>query len=317
MSTRTRIGGRRSSSITPAMSRTTSSISTPRSRLTRCGRAISRQARSRRSIRSGSRSPASNPGRPRSDPSAAGLLPSASAPNLVPWPELTSRDGADLVGGDQPSRHESSPTVAQGRGVRGAGGSGGRGRWRQVWHGRGGGSRGTSIILSGQLHTQRGTDTQALNVFPNLGGDTTTKSVTAPLTLTVARNRSVQFFTFNASHSSIRNDQRVHQHTERRGPRRHSVSRHGVDRSAQLGRAESVVLGIHRRSRRFGERATRHAPHRRLRVAAPDRASSFQSRRRRPAGSIRKRHQRERARHVHVHRAVFVGRRAGARTDRR
>src|SRR5262249_56313272 len=76
-----------------------------------------------------------------------------------------------------------SPTVAQngpggGPGNRGGfgGGFGGRGGGRGAGFGAG---RGTNIFLSGQLQYRR-TDTEALNVFPDLGGDTITTTITAP-----------------------------------------------------------------------------------------------------------------------------------------
>src|SRR6185295_16998609 len=138
----------------------------------------------------------------RIDPGAASLLQYIPAPNLPGTAEnfhvsTTAHTSSEAI--SLRVTQNLSPTVAQGGrggfGGRGAGGRGGTG-------GRGLGGRGTNVILSGQLQ-YRETDTQALNVFPNLGGDTTTRSITAPLTLTVARNRSVQLFTFNATHSSI------------------------------------------------------------------------------------------------------------------
>jgi outer membrane receptor protein involved in Fe transport len=42
-----------------------------------------------------------------------------------------------------------------------------------------------------------------VNIFPDLGGDTTSTSLAVPITLTVARNRSVHLFTINATHSSV------------------------------------------------------------------------------------------------------------------
>jgi VWFA-related protein len=123
----------------------------------------------------------------RIDPSAASLLQYIPTPNLPGTNEnfhvsTTAHTSSEAI--SLRVTQNLSPTVAQG---------GGRGGF---------GGRGTNIFLSGQLQ-YRETDTQALNVFPNLGGDTTTRGVTAPLTLTVARNRSVQLFTFNATHSSI------------------------------------------------------------------------------------------------------------------
>ena len=144
----------------------------------------------------------------RIDPSAASLLPFIPSPNLPGTTQnyhvsTTAHSSSEAI--SLRVTQNLSPTVAQGRpgepggrGVFGGGGFGGGGG-----NGRGGfgGGRGTSVILSGQLQYRR-TDTQALNVFPDLGGDTTNTSVAAPITLTIARNRSVHLFTVNATHAS-------------------------------------------------------------------------------------------------------------------
>jgi hypothetical protein len=130
----------------------------------------------------------------RIDPSAASLLPFILAPNLSGTTEnyhvsTTAHSASQAV--SLRLTQNLSPTAPQ-EGGRGA--PGGR---------RGpGGGRGTNIVLSGQLQYRRN-ETQGLNVFPGLGGDTTTNSVTAPITLTVARNRSVHLFTVNATHATI------------------------------------------------------------------------------------------------------------------
>jgi hypothetical protein len=100
-----------------------------------------------------------------------------------------------------------SPTVPAGGGGRGgnfaggAGGFGGRGggRFGQQGAGRG---RATNVVLNAQLQVRR-TDTQALNVFPNLGGDTVNTSISAPISLNVAKGRSIQNFTVNMTHATI------------------------------------------------------------------------------------------------------------------
>ena len=56
-------------------------------------------------------------------------------------------------------------------------------------------------MLSAQLQYRRN-ETDALNVFPGLGGDTTTTSITAPISLNIVRGRTVNNITFNATHST-------------------------------------------------------------------------------------------------------------------
>src|SRR5262249_34188648 len=95
-----------------------------------------------------------------------------------------------------------SPTIAQnvgggggrrgggpGFGGRGGGGGGGRG-------GLGTANRPTTIILQAQLQ-MRHTNNQTANVFPSLGGDSTATNVAVPLSLNIARGRSVNNFTVN------------------------------------------------------------------------------------------------------------------------
>lgn len=96
-----------------------------------------------------------------------------------------------------------SSTVPQnGRG--GRGGGGGRGGFGGFGGpgGRGGqGQRGTNITLQGQLQYRRTTN-DSLNVFPNLGSHTVNQSITVPISLNVVRNRFVNNFTVNITHSS-------------------------------------------------------------------------------------------------------------------
>src|SRR5262249_46211538 len=87
----------------------------------------------------------------------------------------------------------------QGRGSPGRGGGGcggGRGRF-----GGRGGARGTNVNLQAQLQYRRN-ETEALNVFPNLGSRTTNTSVTVPISLNVVKNRFVNNFSVNVTHSS-------------------------------------------------------------------------------------------------------------------
>src|SRR5262245_19371007 len=149
----------------------------------------------------------------RIDPSAASLLPYIPAPNLpgaaqnyhVSTTAHTSSEAISLR-----VTQNLSPTVPQGgQGGQGGQGPGARAGFGGGFGGRGGGGgrgfgsgRGTNIFLSGQLQYRR-IDTEALNVFPDLGGETISTGITAPITLTVARNRSVHLFTVNTTHSSI------------------------------------------------------------------------------------------------------------------
>jgi hypothetical protein len=73
----------------------------------------------------------------------------------------------------------------------GPGGPGGRG-----------GARGTNIFLTGQLQYRR-TETEGLNVFPGLGSTTTNTSISAPISLNIVRNRTVQNFTVNVTHATV------------------------------------------------------------------------------------------------------------------
>ena len=96
-----------------------------------------------------------------------------------------------------------SSTVPQ----NGRGGGGGRGGFggggRGGFGGRGGqGQRGTNIVLQGQLQYRR-TKSDTLNVFPGLGSQTVNQTITVPLTLNVVRNRFVNNFSVNITHSAI------------------------------------------------------------------------------------------------------------------
>jgi hypothetical protein len=78
--------------------------------------------------------------------------------------------------------HNFTAAAAGGRGGRGGGGRGGAGG-----PGRGGrGNQGTSVVLTGQLQYRRN-DNEQNNVFPTLGGSSTGSSLSAPVSLNVAR----------------------------------------------------------------------------------------------------------------------------------
>ena len=145
----------------------------------------------------------------RIDPSAASLLQYIPAPNLPGTAQNYHVSTTAHLSSEAISlrlTQNLSPTVPQGgQGPGGRAGFGGGfgGRGGGGFGGRGGGAaRGTNIVLSGQLQYRR-TDAETLNVFPDLGGETVTSSISAPITLTVARNRSVHLFTFNTTHSSV------------------------------------------------------------------------------------------------------------------
>jgi len=94
-----------------------------------------------------------------------------------------------------------SPTVQpNGRGGFPGRGGGGFGGGRGGFGGRGGG-RGTNVILQAQLQ-YRHSETDALNVFPNLGSRATNTSVTVPISVNVVRNRFINNFSVNITHSS-------------------------------------------------------------------------------------------------------------------
>jgi hypothetical protein len=90
----------------------------------------------------------------------------------------------------------------------GAGGPGGRGGFGgRGFGGRGGGggrggpaARGTNVVLNAQLQYRRN-DTQAINVFPGLGGETTNTSIAAPIGLNVVHGRTIQNFNVNVAHT--------------------------------------------------------------------------------------------------------------------
>jgi len=99
-----------------------------------------------------------------------------------------------------------SPTLPQngrgncggGRGGFGGGFGGGRGGFG----GRAGqGQRGTNIVLQGQLQYRRN-ENESLNVFPGLGSRTVNQTVTVPLSLNIIRNRFVNNFSINVTHST-------------------------------------------------------------------------------------------------------------------
>ncbi len=147
----------------------------------------------------------------RLDPSAASLLsfiPSANLPGDQHNYHVTTTAHSSSEAVSLRVVQNLSPTVVQGGrgGGRGAGrfgegGFGGPGGGRFGGQGPDGQGRGTNIVLSGQLQYRRN-ETEALNVFPDLGGTTVNTSIAVPITLTVARGRSIHLFNVNTVHSS-------------------------------------------------------------------------------------------------------------------
>ena len=146
----------------------------------------------------------------RIDPGSALLLGFIPAPNLTGTSRnyhvsTTSHSTSDNI--SVRLTQNLSPTVAQG-GRGGAGGRGGGGNGRFGGPGGAGGrggpggrGRGTNIMLNVQLQYRRN-ENQSLNVFPNLGGQSTNTTLTAPITLNVSRGRSVHNVTVNLTHSN-------------------------------------------------------------------------------------------------------------------
>jgi hypothetical protein len=147
----------------------------------------------------------------RVDPGSAYLLSFIPAPNLPGAAQnyhvsTTSHSSSDNFSARL--TQNLSPTVA----TNGRGGPGGRGGGFGGGFGGGGrggfgapggrGGRGTNINLNAQVQYRR-TTTEALNVFPNLGGQTTNTTLSVPIGLNVVRNRVLQNFNVNVTHSSV------------------------------------------------------------------------------------------------------------------
>jgi trimeric autotransporter adhesin len=152
----------------------------------------------------------------RVDPSAASLLrfiPSANLPGDQHNYHVTTTAHSSSEAVSLRVVQNLSPTVARdgrggGRGADGGpggfgggGGFGGPGGGRFAGQGPGRQGRGTNIVLSGQLQYRRN-ETEALNVFPDLGGTTVNTSIAVPINLTVARGRSIHLFNVNTVHAS-------------------------------------------------------------------------------------------------------------------
>ena len=140
----------------------------------------------------------------RIDPSAASLLAFIPSPNL---PGSVQNFHTSITAGT--SSDAISLRLTQnlsGSNQLGRDGPGGRG-FGGGFGGRGGGAgrrapaaRGTSVVLNAQLQYRRN-DTQAVNVFPGLGGETTNTSLAAPIGLNIVHGRTIQNVNVNVAHS--------------------------------------------------------------------------------------------------------------------
>jgi hypothetical protein len=143
--------------------------------------------------------------------SAASLLPFIPAPNL---PGTTQNYHVSTLAPTSSEaisfrmRQNLSRTVPQANGPGGRGGFGGGGFGGGGFGGggRGGGlgpngGTGTNIVLNAQVQYRR-TATDTLNVFPNLGSNTVSQSLTAPFSLNIRRGRSIQNFTVTMTHAT-------------------------------------------------------------------------------------------------------------------
>jgi trimeric autotransporter adhesin len=96
---------------------------------------------------------------------------------------------------------QTGPQGPRGPGAgRGGGFGGGGGAFGGGLFGGAGRARGNSVVLNAQIQ-YRENQTESLNVFPNLGGEATNTLISVPITLTAVRNRVVQTFTVNETHS--------------------------------------------------------------------------------------------------------------------
>ncbi len=145
----------------------------------------------------------------RIDPGSAFLLQFIPAPNLPGTTQnyhvsTTARTTSDNL--SVRLTQNLSPTITQGRGGRGAGGFGGGfgggpgGPGGPFPGGPNGRGRGTNIMLTAQLQYRR-TQNETPNVFPELGGVTATTNVAVPISLNIARGRSISNINVNLTHA--------------------------------------------------------------------------------------------------------------------
>jgi len=130
----------------------------------------------------------------RLDPAARALLQYIPLPNLPGSVQNFRRTTTSLNTSDGINvrvTHNFSAAAGQGRGGRGGraggfGGFGGRGGAR----GGGRGAAGTAVVLNAQLQYRRN-DSDAVNVFPQLGGRNTSSNVSVPIQVNILRGRAI------------------------------------------------------------------------------------------------------------------------------
>jgi hypothetical protein len=143
----------------------------------------------------------------RIDPSAASLLAFIPSPNLPGSVQnfhtsTTTGTSADAISLRLTQNFSGSNQL--GRGAPGGRGFGGGGFGGRGGAGRGtpAAARGTNVVLNAQLQYRRN-ETQAINVFPGLGGETTNTSIAAPLGLNIIHGRTIQNVNVNLARSSV------------------------------------------------------------------------------------------------------------------
>jgi hypothetical protein len=132
----------------------------------------------------------------RMDPAARALLSYIPLPNLPGSSQNFRRTATAATTTDGISlriTHNFTATPPRGQGGRGGFGGGGRG-------GRGGFGRGNAVVLNAQVQYQR-SDSDAINVFPLLGGANEAASFSAPIQLNVLRGRTIHNVRVTATHS--------------------------------------------------------------------------------------------------------------------
>ena len=135
----------------------------------------------------------------RMDPAARALLTYIPLPNLPGTSQnfrRTTTSGTTTDGISLRITHNFTAAPQRGQGGRGGFGGGGRG-------GRGGFGRGNAVVLNAQVQYQR-SDSDAINVFPLLGGANETASFSAPIQLNVLRGRTIHNVRVTATHSHSR-----------------------------------------------------------------------------------------------------------------
>jgi hypothetical protein len=143
----------------------------------------------------------------RIDPSSASLLAFIPAPNLPGSVQnlhtsTTTGTAADAISLRLTQNFSGSNQVGRGGpGGRGFGGGGFGGRGGGAGRGEAAAARGTNVVLNAQLQYRRN-ETQASNVFPGLGGETTNTTTAAPIGLNIIHGRTIQNVNVNVVRSA-------------------------------------------------------------------------------------------------------------------